>query len=337
MLICFQMGHKYQKSAYTFNQFNNDVNLWYKELKLQRYSENEIFSLLKRLFDLHKKNYKKKQIYLLLLPILMVAYFLISFETISWHLSAIGRIALIQILPFWDWRNLKNAQCLINRPSSETTKKLFNCDLCETIINVHAYETIDEYILIQKYIELDAPVIFKTGLESWPNDSHFLHELNANEMFSTSYPCNMFTNMQKSESNVWNLMERVHLFDSFFVHFQNCDLHAMKLFRNYTYRPSFLPNIYSPVTYNWLLWNKNYNMTTFKAIDLIEKITMFGQIAGRTHIKLTPRENCQSICQTLEFNLESRESLIFTSLWNVEYKTEVGNFENIAVILEIKD
>lgn len=329
------MVHKNHK--YTFEQFNNEINALFNELKLQNFSEKDINNFFKKHL-LKERKWSKCQISVIVFVIFIFLLYLLSyFETISWHLSAIGRIFLIKLLPYWDWTSWKNAQCLINQPfNTETKETLFNCNLCENINKIDAYETIDEIVLSQKYIELDVPIILKSGLEFWPKDVDFLYDLNSEDAFHNSYPCSLSTNTQKSESTFGKILENIQLFDNFFVHFQNCELEAMKTFRKYTYRPSFLPNIYSPVTYNWLLWSKNYNTSKFKPIDLIEKITLIGQITGRTYIKLLPRKNCESVCSILEIILEKGESLILTSLWNLEYKA-YENGENIAVILEVKD
>ena len=43
-----------------------------------------------------------------------------SLDEISWILSAIGRLVLIEFLPYWNWSRLYSAKCLIERPHIET-------------------------------------------------------------------------------------------------------------------------------------------------------------------------------------------------------------------------
>jgi hypothetical protein len=36
-------------------------------------------------------------------------------DTLNWYFCAIGRVAMIKILPIWDWRSLESAKCLVSR------------------------------------------------------------------------------------------------------------------------------------------------------------------------------------------------------------------------------
>lgn len=67
-------------------------------------------------------------------------------DEFSWFVSAIGRLLLIQVLPYWNWTPLYNSRCLIERTVANmdgvpsTTKisernetEAANCALCETL------------------------------------------------------------------------------------------------------------------------------------------------------------------------------------------------------------
>nr|XP_023012909.1 uncharacterized protein LOC111502949 [Leptinotarsa decemlineata] len=275
---------------------------------------------------------------LLIIVLSLSVYFLTYIESISWQLSSIGRIFLIKILPYYDWRPLKNKQCLIDAFSKENEllDDNLNCDICENIKHIEVYETIDEDILDERYIKRDRPVILSKGLEMWPNDSKFIQELRLNEHFSSSYPCELSTDILKDLRTIYQIIENVDQFDEFFLHFQNCDVDAMKIFRRFTFRPEALPPVYSPVLYNWLIWNKNYNTSNYKRVALVEKVAVFGQLFGYTYVSLIPRKNCEFVCPQLNIKLTGREMLIFSSLWDLEYRPfEKG--ENMAVILETSD
>ncbi|KAJ8958996.1 hypothetical protein NQ314_006314 [Rhamnusium bicolor] len=244
---------------------------------------------------------------------------------------------MVKILPYFDWRYLKNKRCLIEKfnTSPNSDKIFFNCDLCENINKIDVYEKIDQEILRQRYIELDIPLIVSKALDKWPKNSSFIENLILDDDFYFSYPCKLSTNILKGSRKAGNILEKVKLFDEFFLHFQNCAPDAMRIFRKFTYRPDFLPPTYSPILYNWLVWNKNYNTTNYKLVNLVEKLAVFGQLFGTTYIQLIPRQNCAEICPILDIKLNAGEVLIFTSMWDLEYRPKEDS-ENMAVILETR-
>lgn len=55
-------------------------------------------------------------------------------DAIAWFFSAIGKILLIQLLPYWDWTHLYNRNCLIeNVKNIESSPYIF--DDCTSCIN----------------------------------------------------------------------------------------------------------------------------------------------------------------------------------------------------------
>lgn len=265
-----------------------------------------------------------------------ILYLLTYIDTIHWNLSAIGRIALIKLLPLFDWRHMKNKQCLVEKYSDVPVGIFFNCDLCENIKTIDIRDSLEEDILEERFINLDGPVVLTGGLEHWPRNATFINELLMDVDFSNSFPCKLSSNIVKDVTTAAEIMTKAKHFDEFFLHFQNCEQDAMRALRKFTFRPDNLPASYSPSTYNWIIWNRNYNTTGYKAVDLVEKLTVFGQIVGSTNIKLLPRSNCEQSCSILNFPLLQGEMLIFTSLWDLEYKCNETS-ENLAVVIELRD
>jgi hypothetical protein len=319
--------------VYTFQQFNDELNEFYKYLKDNKYTDKEIRHIFTPLRPDTKKIKLTAAVVFSSVILVILLYLLTYNETFSWNLSAIGRIALIKILPYWDWTHLKNEKCLIAKYISPTTLSeiSFNCDLCENIQQIDVYNSISEDILMKRYLDVDTPVIIK---KSWQKSDNFMEHISQNPDIANSVPCNLATNVYNGAPSVKKLIEKTHLFEKFFLHFQNCDYFGMKQFRGFAPRPSFLPPELSPVQYNWLLWSKNYNTTHFKQIALVDKVAVVGQIMGANFIKLLPRNNCETECPHIDVKLNEGESLIFTSLWNLEYKPSDSD-ENIAVILEL--
>lgn len=59
-------------------------------------------------------------------------------ETLNWYFCAFGRLAMIKLLPVWDWRYLESAKCLVAKTEVQKTNSgsynLMNekdCRACE--------------------------------------------------------------------------------------------------------------------------------------------------------------------------------------------------------------
>ncbi|XP_030757710.1 uncharacterized protein LOC115883463 [Sitophilus oryzae] len=341
-----------RKPTYTFTDLNKDLNDLYVYLKKEKYTEKEIKNLMlpltSKLTEENKTLLKILHSCLIFFLVLAVIYFFTYWDKFYWNLTALTRIFLIKILNLYDWRYLKNEMCLIDKNLFQNKaifqqELAFECDLCESVQNldeiVYNYEDIDSDF-IERLLKLDRPILIRGGIEHWTQHSpeDFVNILTSDVDFSTSVPCKLSSNIfssREDSTEAKSLIFKTSFFESFFLHFQNCEKRAVRVFRNITSRPDIVPDVMSPVTLNWLLWSKNYNVSKFKPIDLVEKYTMIGQIFGGIVLKLIPRKNCKEICAVLEVPLYENEFILFSSLWDVEYKP-FGKGENLGAVLEIK-
>lgn len=325
-----------KKSDYTLNQFESDLKSFYEFCKENQLSDEEIQKICEPLTKTIKsiKIPKYFQIFSILAVGLFIFYLLSYIDVIAWHYSAIGRIVLIKLLPIYDWRYLKNENCLI-KFAKITPQNTTECTYCESIQNVRFEYDLDQDIIKERYLDMDVPIILMDALQNWPSFTKegFIKEIVNDDNIYYSYPCKLRTNLRKNDQPIGKILEKALNTDSYFLHFENCDFDVMKAFRPFAPRPDYLHPEISPVQYNWLLMSKNYNVTKFKSLSLNERIIIFGQISGSNHLKLLPVEECTNECHVLEITLQRGESLIFTSLWDLEYKPQ-ANSENVAVILE---
>ncbi|XP_066260082.1 uncharacterized protein [Euwallacea similis] len=343
---------KKPQTKYTFNDLNRDL------IELDCFcEENDIkikdrIELLKPITSkIPKKPLSRSTLlyWLMFLGAIGLVVIIVrkNWEPISWHIAAATRITMIKVLPYYDWKYLKDERCLIPKWFSSSTKKLdevFDCDLCESFRDFNdffvALNENNSPDIVRQFIDLDRPILIPGVIGYWITKSpeDFVGQLLDHKEFSFSFPCNLETNIhnnKRDDIDLQDLFEKIPSFGSFFLHFQNCDKEAMRVFRNYTYRPSIVPEEIAPVSYNWLIWNKNYSPTKYKKLNLIEKHTVVGQLFGSTALRLIPRKNCAEICETIEGVLPAGYILIFTSLWDLEYLPQ-GDEDNMAVILEIR-
>lgn len=321
-------------------QINNDLKLFLDFCKENHLTDEEILKVCEPLINTIKRNsiaYYLRYLIILLL-IIIIFYYLTYFEFVSWNLSAIGRIVLIQLLPYWDWRHLKNDQCFLDnfiKPKIENSELSFDCVFCEAINKIYVESEIDPTVLNEHFIQLHKPVILTDSLKDWPifENPHLFFNIK-DTLFKDSVPCKLSTNIHNGPITIKRILQKTEEFDEYFLHFQNCDFDATKAFRVITPRPGFLPAEISPIQYNWLMISKNYNVTNYKLINLKEPIAVIAQASGSNFFRLVPRQNCEIDCPTINIKLLPHEVLIFTSLWDLEYRpNDIG--ENIAVILEM--
>lgn len=72
-------------------------------------------------------------------------------DSLNWLLCAVGKLAMIKILPYWDWKPLETAKCLIARPeinnnaTSVGNVAEFNWKNCRACQNFGEYKTEFQY------------------------------------------------------------------------------------------------------------------------------------------------------------------------------------------------
>lgn len=273
---------------------------------------------------------------LLVLLLLGTFYYMFRTETFLWHASAVGRIGMIKVLPWWNWQVLFSEKCLLRGTVPVVEEARFDCVLCEAIDEVPTERSLDPMTLNDLYLDVNVPVIIEDGT-FWSeavkkNISEVLLRI---EDISDSYPCEVSTNVQSRylDASLSKILAKALRFRKWFLQFQNCEPEAVKAFRLVAPRPNFLPHDVSPIQYSWLLMSNDYNCQKFKSVALREKFAIVGQVEGSTRARLVPRKNCAGVCSVLEAELIPGQALVFGSLWDLEYKPREGDM-NVAVVLE---
>lgn len=304
---------------------NDELNSFVQLCEKNELSQREIAVITEPLTKTLKRNKLKQRALQLLLFALVVAliYNISTTDLVLWHLSALGRIGLIQFLPLWNWEYLKNERCLIE--GFQKIPLTLNCDLCETNNYIDSEYDIKPSELDDHYIKLLKPVIIYNAINDWqiPNNYEF-----------ETVPCKLKTNIHAEPADAQTIIDKLPVFRRYFVHYQNCDFEQVKLFRKFAPKPTLLPERLSPIQYSWLVISNDYNVSRYKKIDLIEPIALVGQIIGSNYIRLTPRLKCRVLCTPMTVELEEGELLIVSSLYDLSYRPSPTG-ENIAIILEI--
>ncbi|XP_023938057.1 uncharacterized protein LOC112045904 [Bicyclus anynana] len=325
-----------------FELINSEVRSFYEYCKEAGMSDEEMDIICRPLTNAVRKATIKRwtRLFLLLVMIIAIGYTVSQTDTFQWHATAIVRISLIKLLPIWDWTPLYYSKCLIERsqPQNVDLVSPTDCVTCEAIRTIVRVSDTSYTEVFSHHLSRGAPVIVTDAYYDWS-----VAGLNLTNIISTdtrlrdSVPCRTLTNIRlgKQPMDLEEIVSRITNTDipSWFVHFQNCDIRAVKSFRILAPRPYFLSPHIPPSHFNWLLLSKNYDTNRFKYLELDIGLIIMSQLKGKTFLQLKPRAPCEEICYTLNIQLNEGETLVLgNSLWEMEYLPGTG--DNAAMITE---
>ncbi|CAG5103979.1 Protein of unknown function [Cotesia congregata] len=272
----------------------------------------------------------------------------IQLDFVGTHFSALSRLLAVKILPFWNWQHLYRENCMMNNPFY-TEYPIAEVDCVVSYRTCESVETIDRLSdvryrqLVDNYLSRDAPAIITDAMDTWAaiNTDYFwfdniTHLYLGNERLMETVPCSLTSNLRTGSSDLAAFLRRVHSPEvaKWFVHWQNCDINAVKALRKYYQRPYFLSSTVSPAHFNWVLMSSDYNSPSYKRVELDSGLIALAQLRGATQLRLTPINPCNSSCPELIADLHRGEMLVFTNLmWNLEYAPMRG-LDNIAILTE---
>ncbi|KAI4454746.1 arginine demethylase and lysyl-hydroxylase jmjd [Holotrichia oblita] len=339
-LFCIQdkMGVKSTSSeSYTVSQLEAELKQFYAYCKENNFTDEEIANICKPLLPTVKNLKSKLLLYaLVFLTIFSILYLLSYLDTIQWHYSALGRIFLIELLPFWDWKNLQHEKCIVNSlKPTENLPRVQDCTFCEYIHGIDVVDAGEVDFIYRKFIKINKPVILENGLEYWMDlvdSKDVLEKLLADEIIANSYPCKFKSNTYYGSGNLYQSLRNIQEYSDYFANFQICEFDAVKAMRRYVPRPKFLAAEILPVQYTWVLLSRDYYVEKFRRISLSDQIAIVGQLGGKSDILLVPNE-CNDDCQTLKIELKAGEVLMFGDLWNMEIRP-YRKGENLVIVLE---
>lgn len=111
-----------------------------EQLNLPKVDVYSVFAPLR--WHLFRRKWIKRLKWCLLLVVLSLAIYYVPI--LNWNASAVGRLVMVQVLPFWDWRPLHNEKCLVksffsSKVESRSESRFENspffeeCAVCENI------------------------------------------------------------------------------------------------------------------------------------------------------------------------------------------------------------
>jgi len=257
-----------------------------------------------------------------------------------------ARIALVKLLPYWDWTGLHELPCLLENPMFESVsghRTEDTCELCESLDELERLSNVSVAAFTENYLRQDRPVIVTDATHDWPLmedhfDRHQLIQLFSEPRLADAEPCELQTNL-KVRGDMHLLLSKMAnpVVKKWFAQWDNCDKRAAKALRTLYRRPYFLPAMVDTSDSNWVLVSANYTGNVYKMLPMVSDMVWMAQVRGSSTVRLTPREPCgldsgaPPACRELAETLHEGEILIFTDfLWMLEYLPGHGT-DNVAL------
>ncbi|XP_067633331.1 uncharacterized protein [Eurosta solidaginis] len=334
-----------------------EFDTFFGDCKKQGFTASEMRTICQPLLE--RRNKRFWVLMSGLVALMATLYLLCNWcDEFNWFVSAIGRLLLIQLLPYWDWTPLYNSRCLIERAVDKEDgqsvsappvslgryeTESVNCILCETLERIPTTLNVTFSFLESTYLERGLPVIV-TDSHQTRSLHKFLDEIyTAPADFLESSPCDISTNlMLKKMFNLELALEKIKnapadASSKWFLQFRNCQRRAVKASRHFVTRPYYYPLHLEPFYSSWVLMSQNYANEKFREIYL-QGLIFVQQLYGHFDVRLRPKQPCQDICPVVNIRLGAGECLVFsTDLWIFSYGTEILEHRSasIATVLEI--
>lgn len=258
--------------------------------------------------------------------------------------TACGRIAMIKMLPYWDWmKYYNNDGCLLDNPYFKVEEQRLydeDCDICKDTTVIGRLNKVSQVVISEAYIKRDIPVIITDGLVGWLAQQlfslKFLYELyNKDEVLKNVPTCFFASNIQLKSTSAKLFLARVFQsqLTNWYAHWEDCEISSLHILRQFFKRPYFLAPMIETAKLNWILLSSDYNAKNYKSVDMGTPLSWLAQVKGKNKIRLVPRIPCNSTCSTLYTVLHEGEIVVWTDfLWSMDYlPVSSGSQLNIAI------
>uniref|UniRef100_A0A182UWR1 Uncharacterized protein n=1 Tax=Anopheles merus TaxID=30066 RepID=A0A182UWR1_ANOME len=293
-----------------------------------------------------------------LAAIVLVVYYI---PWVNWQVTAVGRLIMIELLPYWDWTPLYRGKCLIAKAKETDAPKKYapitsfpeDCVVCRNFDAVPVRTNVTYEALYRDHLIRNVPIIVSDVHLPW--DQHprygsdwdsFLLDL---EDLLLASPCDFRTNLLFSPrtAKAPAIARMVDLLASnrsgygngiargWFVQLRNCALPPIKKTRTMFEKPYFYATHWEPPYTNWMLLSRAFHPGAPELTPNMAGLVIVHQMRARLSVTLRPRTECKDSCRALSLTLHQQQSLLFsTSLWNFSYLPSDGNETSVTFITE---
>ncbi|OXA56226.1 hypothetical protein Fcan01_08941 [Folsomia candida] len=263
-------------------------------------------------------------------------------KTLRFHVLAVVRMALIKILPYWNWTDMYYTRCMVRNPFFEAPNlNLDDCNLCESLDEIARMANVSQTLVNEEFIRREKPFIITDGMDDWDimmTDQFWFDNITEIYLRQANFQvCNVNTNLRISNGDFTRLLKRLYnpRTQGWFIHWENCQKDMAKSVRQYYRRPYFISDSLDFTGSNWVLMSSDFNGRVYKKIEGTDSLMLLHQVRGSNHVRISPREACRGHCPELLGTLNEGEILVVTNLvWILEYIP--GEFgDNLALASEV--
>ncbi|XP_055918326.1 uncharacterized protein LOC129950409 [Eupeodes corollae] len=338
-------------SSSTHSEIEKDFENFLKFCKQKNLTTKDLQQIYQPLLSTWRWRFWKR-IGIVLFVASVIWWLCCNVEVLNWSLSAVGRLILIELLPFWNWTPLYKAKCLVDKNIAEKVETAsssaslglgkyetdkMNCFLCEKLEFLPTRTNVTYSMIEQNYLEKGLPVVIHDSHPTQKLENILSQIFEAPNDYLNSLPCNIETNLLMKhffsiETALGKISESLPT-DEWFLQFRNCKFDAVKASRKFIKRPYYYPLHFEPFYSSWILMSNNYKAAGKELI--LQGLVFVQQLSGEISITLIPKSPCEKLCLEIEFVLMAGEGLVFsTDLWSFMYKP-VGTLNTVSTIMEI--
>ncbi|XP_023179393.2 uncharacterized protein LOC111605208 [Drosophila hydei] len=328
----------------------SDLTQFVAHCRKQEFSESEMRSICQPILWHWRLLQLRKWMQWLLLPGVLI-YLLWSYcDTCAWTLSALGRLLLIELLPYWNWTPYYNAKCLIERAAEQSTdwqpkalgkhETLWeNCELCEQLGSIPVVSNASYSLLEAEYLERGLPVIVSDCQLELNLDKLLQRMLDRTPELLASEPCDVSSNlMLRRLFSLDAALQKIPTASAWHLQFRNCESKAVKASRLYADKPYYYPVHLEPYYSSWLLLV--HQLRRPQTEIYVRGLIFVQQLSGHFDWQLRPKQPCPDYnCPNLSLRLDAGECLVYsTDMWRLSYGVQQqpnGSDTSIATVFEV--
>lgn len=116
-------------------ELNQEFRKFFDNCKNQKLTSSDMKVICKCL-EGRRNGWKQFRIELNFILLVVMTYFLYAnCDTVAWFVAALGRLFLIQLLPYWDWTPLYGKRCLIESGGVVDSGSSYSYEDCSVCAN----------------------------------------------------------------------------------------------------------------------------------------------------------------------------------------------------------
>ncbi|XP_078598350.1 uncharacterized protein LOC144874261 [Branchiostoma floridae x Branchiostoma japonicum] len=308
------------------------------------FTEEQIRSLSAPVARIAERGRRKTWLWRLLKISLFVGAVVLcySWDPARRKVAIFGKLALVKVLPYWDWTYLHKEACLINNPFYTKPPRLIaeDCEVCLEIKGMERLEKVDHADISDLLLD-NVPFVVTDATQEWTELNgmtfdEFLELYSTQQEFLTSGVCDFHSSLKKSlpSPHPSVLPTEAQGKADWFALWQNCERDAVRLMRKfYRTRPYFLPPMVQSDESNWVFVSKGQRIKRFVPLPLEKySVVWLAQVKGSVSYRLEPDPICKTTCTPIDVTLKPGETLVVPqNLWKFQLKNSKDSEPSVVV------